>query len=464
MSAALALVSFVAGAGYAVAEAPPEGVWLHASVDAGAVGGDVVAGVGVGVGVETEPFAAHLSLPLTLRLIDLAPPVDPAGPAACKLVRCEEWLEAGAPSADALGKIVEEVRLFHPGDAFHLKAGGLFATLGHGALVDEYTNASDWDHRRSGLYLQGDLPWGATEIQALAGDFLAPQRVFGARVSTSPLFHRPAAGARDDGDVFDRLLGRLRLGFEVAGDAVAPTGPGATGAAGDVVPGSKSRPVGGAAVDATWALLDDGALQVTPFASASSTTGLGGAALGAGAQAGLDVSLDVAFAAARAGVRGFFDGPGHRTGIFDTLYDVDRRRYALAAGGFSDSGVADLAAPGGAGGAVEAELVVMRVVRAGARAHVDAVPEATRVEGFLEVDAGSVRVDVRALQRAVARPVDLLAFGDRTLVVADAAWQVAPPLSVYARWLHGPRFHGGVPVADDDVVVGCSFDLVLAPQ
>ena len=53
--------------------------------------------------------------------------------------------------------------------------------------------------------------------------------------------------------------------------------------------------------------------------------------------------------------------------------------------------------------------------------------------------------------------------GDRSFVVLDAAWQVWAPLSLFVRWLHGPRFVGGLPHADDDVVAGASLDVVLSP-
>ena len=453
----------------------PQGLWLHAAAGAGVVGRDGVVLLEPGLGLETQPFAVHLSLPLMLRVIDLPPAVDPASPSACRVVRCEEWLVGSTLSAESLSKVVDEVRVFHAGDVFHLQGGALFASLGHGALVDEYTNAADWDRRHAGLYAESNLPWGKTQLQALTGDFLAPHELFGARVSTSPLAGAGEDGADDD-EPWARLSSRLRLGFEAAGDLVAPLDP--ADAHGDVVPGARSRPVGGVAADVTWPLFDDGsAFGIAPYAGVSAMTGLqhsGAAGVGGGAQAGLDVSLDVVFVALRGGAHVLLDGPRHRSGVLDTLYDVDRKRYALAessagaaAGAFADDGIANLDAAGGVGADVNVELLVLRVVRAGARFHADPVAAATRAEVFASVDAGAVRVDARAIERAFAlgsqTGAAAFAFGDRSFVVLDAAWQVWAPLSLFVRWLHGPRFVGGLPHADDDVVAGASLDVVLSP-
>lgn len=455
----------------AIDDADPTGLWLHAAAGAGVVGGDAVVVLEPGVGLETKPFAVHLSLPLDVRVIDFAPTVDPGAPPSCRVFRCEEWLVGDALSADAISRVVDEVRVFHPGDVFHLKGGALFASLGHGALVDEYMNAADWDRRHAGLYAESNLPWGKTQLQAVTGDFLAPQELFAVRASTSPMAARAGGDeVSDEGDAGSRFASRLRLGFEAAGDVTAPIDP--ADAHGDVVPGSRSRTVGGVAADVTWPLLDDGGFNIAPYAGVAGLTGLahdGIAGVGGGARAGVDLSLDVVVVALRGGASVTLDGPRHRSGVFDTLYDVDRKRYALSAGShgsngvFAANGIANLDATGGVGGDVNLELLVLRVVRAGARLHADPVPEATRAEVYAGVDAGSVRVDARAMQRAFHDVGGAFAFGDRSFVVVDAAWQVWPPVSLFVRWLHGPRFQNGVPQADDDVVVGASFDLVVTP-
>lgn len=456
---------------YAIDQTPPEGLWLSAQSGGGVIGGDVVAGISLGVGVETRPFAVHLRAPVTFRLVDLPPPTSPALPSSCSWVRCEEWLEAGELSPDALTRVVDELRVLQPGEVFHLRGGALFVTLGHGQLVSRTTNAADWDRRRSGLYAESNLPWGRTRIEALVGGILSPHELFGARVATSPLFD-PA----DRDDVVDRLLGRMRLGLEVAGDAVAPKGA-ATDRFGDLLPGSPSTPLVGIAADLSWPLFDgpaagEGAgLQLEPWLGASTLAGLLGGGpdgadaaargLGFGGAVGLDATVDLIVLALRGEARLVVDGPGHRSALFSMLYDVDRRRIVRPDGSFAPTGVADLATPGGLGGGGSLEVLVLRVVKLGARLHVDPLPEATQVELFGEVGAGPVRVAARALQRAIDDVDTVLRLDDRSYVVAEAAWSVLPPVSLFARWLHTPRFHDAGPRADDDVFVGASFDLVL---
>lgn len=463
---------------YAIDAPRAEGLWLSTSAGAGYVAGDVVVGASVGVGVETDPFALHLAAPLTLRVVDLAPAVPPTTtPSACRYVRCEEWTDAGEISLDAASRVVEELRVFRPGDLVHLKGGRLFATLGHGQHVARYTNAAEWDRRGSGLYLESNVDVARTRVDALAGRLFAPQDLFAARVASSPM--DAAAGADD----VTRFLARMRLGVEVAGDAFAPVatdGAPAVDPNGSIFSGSASRPLVGGAVDVAWPLLDESegaGVQVEPWISASTMTGLldrtaasgGTAGIGGGGSAGLDVTVDAIFVAVRLAARGTLDSPRHRSALFGTLYDVDRKRYLDARGVFSPFGVADVPATGGAGGGGSAEVVVMRAVRAGARMHVDPVPEGTELEAFAEVGIGSVAVGARALQRALRGPADAFAFGERTFVVAEATWAVLAPVSLFARWRHAPRFDGardgagagrGLAV-DDDVFVGASLDIVF---
>lgn len=465
----IVLVAWLATATYAIDAPRPEGLWLSAALGAGAVGDDVVAGAALGAGVETAPFGLHVEVPLTLRVVDLPPTVSPALPSSCRYVRCEEWSDGGELSPDAVARIVEELRVLRPGDVVHLRGGRLFATLGRGQHVARYTNAAEWDRRGSGLYLEGNLPFGRTKLEGLAGRLLSPQDLIAARVSSSPMESEPGA------DDVARFLGRVRVGIEAAADARAPLANGALSAvdgSGALLPTSDARAIAGGAVDVGWPLLDDSdgaGLQIEPWLSASAMSGLlerpaaqgGSAGLGGGGSAGLDVTVDAIFVAVRASARGTLDGARHRSAVFSTLYDVDRKRVLSRTGAYAPTGTAELAAPGGAGGGGALEVVVLRAVRAGARVHLDPVAEGSELEGFAELELGTVAVGVRGLQRALRSPGDLVAFGDRSFVIAEAAWSVWPPLSLFARWRHAPRFGGAGLGADDDVFAGASFDLVL---
>lgn len=453
---------------YALDAPSLDGAWLSAQGGAGLIGRDGVVGVSLGMGVETDPFALHLRAPLVLRVWDQPPAVGEGGsvPPGCVVVRCEEWLERGALSWDALSRIVEEVRIARRGEPFHLRGGALLMTLGHGQLVSRYTNAADWDRRRSGVYVGSQLDSRALHAEALVGGIASPQELFAARVALRPLLDP----ARSD-SALDRLLGRLRLGLEAAGDATAPVGR-ATDARGDVRADARTRPIVGTAAELTWPLLEDGMVQVAPWVGGSFMTGLelpsGEAGVGVGLQAGIDVELELVVVALRGGARLLVDSIGHRSAVFSSLYDVDRRRF-LGPTASRATGVAELAAPGGVGGAGSIEAIVLDVLRLGARAHIDPVFSASETEVFAEVGAGAVHVAARALQRADSTSGVLVPARLPLFVAAEAAWAVWPPFSVVGRWLRTPRFHpvgsGPTPAQlslDDDIFVGGSVDLILS--
>ncbi len=438
----------------------PTGVWLGAELGLGVIDDDPVVAASAGVGIEHELLALHLRVPVALRLVDLEPR-EPATPAACTILRCAEWVEGGALSAAALSRLLDEARVGHAGDLVHARAGTLFSSLGAGQLVDHYTNAAEWDRRHTGAYAELNSGVRGVGAQAIVGNLLAPAELFAARVAARPLLDTAAEG------LGARLLGRMELGVELAGDAVAPAGI-ATDATGALLPNAATRPLLAGAAQLAWPLLDDGTLQLEPWLGASVVSGLvarEGAAPGSGAGAalGLAVTADLALAALRLEGRVVADGPGHRSSVFSTLYDLDRRRVLELGGALRDTGVVELPAPGGFGGRVGAELRLLDLVRVGTMMHVDPVVQASRLEASLDVGAGPVRVGARVIERAVTTPAAIGSFPERSLGVLEASWVFLAPFSVHARWLHAPRLAAPAPRVDDDVVVGVACNLVLAP-
>lgn len=438
----------------------PTGLWLGADLGLGVIDGDPALAASAGVGIEHELLALHLRVPVALRIVDLEPR-EPAAPPACAVIRCAEWTEGGALSAAALSRLLDEARVGHAGDLVHARAGTLFTSLGAGQLVDHYTNAAEWDRRHTGLYAEVNSGLRGVGAQALVSNLLAPAELFAARVAGRPLLDSAAAGWGA------RLLGRMELGLEVAGDAVAPVGV-ATDATGTLLENAATRPLLTGAVQLLWPLFDEGGLQLEPWLGASVVSGLvtsEGAAptTGAGAVLGLALTADLALAALRLEGRVVADGPGHRSSIFSTLYDVDRRRVLDLGGALRDTGVVELPAPGGVGGRFGAELRVLDVVRVGSMMHVDPVVQASRLEAALDVGAGPVRVGARVIERAVTTPAAIGSFPQRSLGVLEASWVFWAPFSLHARWLHAPRLAAPAPRVDDDVVVGVACNLVLAP-
>ncbi|MBI1947677.1 MAG: hypothetical protein HYS27_18460 [Deltaproteobacteria bacterium] len=440
--------------------AAPEGLWLGADVGLGVIDRDPVVTLGAGVGIEHRALALHLRVPLALRLVDLEPS-EPAEPPVCTVLRCAEWIEGGALSAAALSRLLDEARVGHPGDIVHARAGALFTTLGAGQLVDRYTNAAEWDRRHTGVYAEVNTGTRGLGAQAVLGNLLAPQELFGARVAARPLFDPAGEGPAA------RLLGRLQLGVELAGDAVAPSGI-ATDATGALLPGAATRPLVGGATQLAWPLLDDGMVQVEPWLGASVMQGLVSSfgappGTGAGAAAGVGLTADLALLALRLEGRVVADGPGHRSSVFSTLYDLDRRRVLDLGGVLQETGAAELAAPGGVGGRFGVELRVLDVVRLASMLHVDPVVQASRLDASIDVGAGPVHVGARVIERAVTTPAAIGTFPQRSLAVLEASWVFLPPFSLQARWLHAPRLAAPAPRVDDDVVVGVACNLVLAP-
>lgn len=438
----------------------PVGLWLGADLGVGVVDHDPVLAASAGVGIEHQVLALHLRVPVALRLFDLDPK-EPPEPALCTVVRCAEWLEGGAVSAAALSRLLDEARVGHPGDLLYARAGTLFTTLGHGQLVDRYTNAAEWDRRHTGLYAEVNSGWRGAGAQAMVGNLLAPQELFGARFAARPLLDPAGEG------IAARLFGRMRVGIELAGDASAPSDV-ATDDTGALLPGAATRPLLGGAAALAWPLLDDGAVQVEPWLGASVMSGLRASstaapAAGVGGVAGLALTLDAAWVALKLEGRALADGPAHRSSVFSTLYDLDRRRVLDLGGALRDTGAAELPAPGGFGGRVGLELRVLDLVHVGSMAHFDPVVQASRLEAFLDVGAGPVRVGARVIERAVTTPAAIGSLPQRSLGVLEGSWVFLPPFSLHARWLHAPRLAAPQARVDDDVVVGVACNLVLSP-
>lgn len=433
-----------------------EGLWLGATLEGAYLARDVWAGGSLGLGVEHRHFALHLRAPLYLSVMDLPPPRDEATP-ACAFVRCAEWLdESGELRLEALSRVVEHLRVGRPGDLLYARAGPLFATLGSGRVVDRYLNSPEHDRRQSGLYARLSVPFAGLGAELVVGNLFAPQRFLGGRLEARPL--EPVVGGLP---FIGGLLGRFTLALDMAADLDAPS-PYA------FATGGKTTLATGA-LEALWPLLPEGGLvSFTPFASLGLAHGLSpdgaapeGMALGFGSSVGARAELRVPFVAFRVQASANLDGAGHRTGLFGTLYEVERWR-AFAGAHVPGGPIASVSAPGGLGWSARGELVFLDAMRAGLRYIDDSVPGGDLMEAYGEVGFLGFLAGMRALRRAPADANDLVAVDERTLIVAESSLRVWGPVSVFARWYRTPRVTPGGPLrVDDDVLVGVSGDLVL---
>jgi hypothetical protein len=121
--------------------------------------------LGFGVG---EDFSLELGVPLRFQLSEEAAntPLGQVG----RLVRREDWDERGD-----YGQLLRQLRWGAPGQVFHLQAGPFSRyTLGHGHLINRYSNVDNPDYHPAGVHSEFYL--GATRTQAFVSD------VFGARL------------------------------------------------------------------------------------------------------------------------------------------------------------------------------------------------------------------------------------------------------------------------------------------
>jgi hypothetical protein len=430
----------------------PQGLHLGAGVGAGVVGGDVSAMVDVVAGIETAPFALHLRTPLTLRLIDLPPSVSPSSPSWCRQVRCEELLNGQALDPTAIARVVDELRLFRPGDTVHARVGRLAATLGAGASVDRFTTMASWDRRTSGAFASARIP--DVGVDVVVADVVSPLELIAGRIEVVPL-GLPVV-----------------MGIEGAIDAFAPD---------DVVdddgvtrPGAATRSLGMAGVDARVPVFL-GPFTIAPRLELAGSTGLradggdvgdGVLPLGGGIAGGVDAAFKMAFLEIRAlGVVGAAS-PGYRRGLFSTFHLVERRQ-ALAGSVVDGGGVVHVPAPGGVGLDLRLDASVLDAVAPLLRLHLEPAPGANALEVGVVVDIDPVQLSLSATRRAfvdIAGVVDSDLGRRPLLLVAEAGWRVWGPLSLWARWYRLPRFRDGTLAIDDDVLVGMSVNGALTPR
>ncbi|MBS1904931.1 MAG: hypothetical protein JSS75_14595 [Bacteroidetes bacterium] len=82
---------------------------------------------------------------------------------------------------------INYIRFGHPGEDLYVRAGGLTnVTLGHGTIVDNYSNNSSYDNRRVGLVGRADI--GVVGVEGLSSDVLVNKSLIAARGFTRP-FH-----------------------------------------------------------------------------------------------------------------------------------------------------------------------------------------------------------------------------------------------------------------------------------
>jgi hypothetical protein len=411
------------------------GLRVSARAGGGVVHADGVGVVELGAGVQTEALTLQLRAPLVLRLLDAAPTAD-----GCRWWRCEEWLLGGQLDLAAVARIVDELRLGQASDPAFARAGRLVVTLGAGATVDRVTTTASWDRRTSGIWASLRTPWAGLGATAFVANAVAPLELSALRLTVAP-------------------VPLLALAMEGAVDAGAPLdGVGADGA---LTAGARTRLLASGTIDARIPIAV-GDVVVAPRVEVGATTGLNAGA-GIGGAVGLDVDVNRGGLALQTRATIGVNGVGHRRGVFSTFYLVERRRALVGSSG----GIVDVAAPAGMVVDARVQASVVQAFAPLLRVHLEPATGANLVEAGASIATDSLLLSATVLRRGWTQPAEIVDADvvARPLVLAlEAGLRVWGPWSVTGRWFRLPRFReSGVDVTDNDVLVGVSYNVVLAP-
>ncbi|NOZ55460.1 MAG: hypothetical protein GXO73_01555 [Calditrichaeota bacterium] len=143
-------------------------------------GGAFTGGMGVAVIDNQTYFAIHLQPELAFGKFGVGLDVNLLYNTSTGHIRSKDWDE----SYDYL-RLIRYVRYAHKGDPFYVRVGALDAArLGHGFLVNYYSNSPSYDDRKIGIAL--DVDFGAYGFESFANN-VARAEVLGGRVYWRPL-------------------------------------------------------------------------------------------------------------------------------------------------------------------------------------------------------------------------------------------------------------------------------------
>lgn len=237
------------------------------------------------------------------------------------VVRKRDWSE---PRDYA--RLLRFVRYGHKRDPVYFLAGHLWgASIGHGTLLNRYSNALNLDHPKFGLAL--DFNSAYVGVETIADDVTDPA-LLGGRAYVRPFGETPflrgwAIGATFITDrtgprslAYDPLPGgSLKLRQDADGNPVV-----------DI-----SAPVYAVGIDTELEVLSNSVIQLIPYVDANRLAGAGN-----GLHAGLLTNLYLPVPLVQIDVQTRFEyrwmQPGYIPEYFDQTYDLGRIQYAVAAG------------------------------------------------------------------------------------------------------------------------------------
>ncbi|HMC35964.1 MAG TPA: hypothetical protein VKH65_16215 [Myxococcales bacterium] len=262
------------------------------------------------------PFAVGLGVPLNLLAIN----DDSTGTRDSKtyehVLRRSDWNQA----QDYL-KFVRFVRYGHKREPLYLLAGQLWgSTLGHGTLVNRYSNSLSLDQRKFGIAFDFNSDYFGVETLV---DNVAGVGILGGRAYVRPFAGMPG-------------LGGLAFGFTTVVDPTAPLVPFATAPAisfdanGDAI--VAQRAFAAAGVDVEYELFHNQIVDVIPYVDANRLFGAGNG-LHAGALLNVRLPVPVIDVSLQTRLEYRHMQPGYIPEYFDQTYDLGRLQYAVTVPG-----------------------------------------------------------------------------------------------------------------------------------
>ena len=262
------------------------------------------------------PFAVGLGVPLNLLAIN----DDSTGTRDSKtyehVLRRSDWNQA----QDYL-KFVRFVRYGHKREPLYLLAGQLWgSTLGHGTLVNRYSNSLSLDQRKFGIAFDFNSDYFGVETLL---DNVAGVGILGGRAYVRPFAGMPG-------------LGGLAFGFTTVVDPTAPLVPFATAPAisfdanGDAI--VAQRAFAAAGVDVEYELFHNQIVDVIPYVDANRLFGAGNG-LHAGALLNVRLPVPVIDVSLQTRLEYRHMQPGYIPEYFDQTYDLGRLQYAVTVPG-----------------------------------------------------------------------------------------------------------------------------------
>jgi hypothetical protein len=226
-------------------------------------------------------------------------------------------MSLAAEPMTGLSALIPTFAIGEPHKLGQIQVGALSTTLGHGSLVDRYTNSPDGVARTPGLLLEGNL--AGLGGQLLVNDMTRPQAFSATRIYGRPLmwFLAPDATLQPnelDLDPRTETTGMWVTGLSAVVDTEAPTT--------NPEHSDGTRNVWAVGWDNEAALLDNQIVKTIPYVDVN--------ALGVGTTVGVGVHPGAQFMLDAAGFRFDalgelnFGGEGYVPRYFDRLYMLER--------------------------------------------------------------------------------------------------------------------------------------------